>query len=196
MSAIVRPFAKELLPGIAKRKRRLYFVLGGYSGQETVPCKLKSAVKLAYAVIIGAEHVTLEDRKSINDRMKDILVYLRYLERSFVNRGPLTSSKPGNYRSPAQTIELCQEQIRIAVQSGAASKLEAHMREHGTKDWTVFPILEDVAEIGKVLRKREEGKVALPNDEAEAALQLELDRTLKDYIGNPLLDMKGMYSTS
>ena len=97
---------------------------------------------------------------------------------------------------PEGTLAEIKEQIELSKLSGGMDKVKTKVSQTGTRDAASATIIEHLLELGKHLRKREAGKVAIP--EAEVCMQLEQefeallrDLPLDNHI-NPLFSIPGL----
>ncbi|KAG2089052.1 uncharacterized protein F5147DRAFT_748387 [Suillus discolor] len=99
----------------------------------------------------------------------------------------------GNTRMPEETSNVIRQQFETAILSGASEKVKNSMSSTGICDMASASILNTLLELGKKLRKRIAGSLALPENEVRIALEKEFEQLLQgrrlDDAINPLLRM-------
>ncbi|KAI5995504.1 hypothetical protein EDD15DRAFT_2365685 [Pisolithus albus] len=104
--------------------------------------------------------------------------------------------KPGTFRTPEETLKEIKNQFKIAVSSGATTKIQRSVSSTGVRDSLSLSILNTVVDMGKQLRKRGLGNRAMQESDIEATLEKELSELLGgkglDDMINPLIGMEGI----
>ncbi|EGO01204.1 hypothetical protein SERLA73DRAFT_50283, partial [Serpula lacrymans var. lacrymans S7.3] len=99
-------------------------------------------------------------------------------------------------RTPQETCEAIKHQINTSLEPRGTEKVKRAAKNSGIRNTASDLIIRHLLELGKQLRKRKEGKPALPEAEVRQRLEQELETllqgaTLDDHI-NPLLGMPGV----
>jgi hypothetical protein len=90
------------------------------------------------------------------------------------------------------------EQIELSKLSGGTEKVKNAISKSGTHDAATTAIVNRILDLGKKLRKREAGKVAIPESEVQAQLEhefetllggLSIDEHINPLLGVPSLDI-------
>ena len=102
----------------------------------------------------------------------------------------------GELHAPKDTRTQIKHQIQLSILSGGTEKVRSAVSQSGIKDAATAAIIDQLLELGKVLRKRTAGKPAVPQADITAHLENELDvllrgKSIDDHI-NPLLGIQGL----
>jgi hypothetical protein len=96
----------------------------------------------------------------------------------------------GNKRVSTDTRRLVDERLDMALKPKMIQKIKERARDTGVKDSMAQPIIEQLLDLGKELRKPQDGARRSPQ-EVEQMLQMALNEARSTCYMNPLLDMTG-----